>query len=184
MAKHPAEQRLTVEQLIYPRGPVIAAMLEPLDRVAVMMERKWGVNRLPRLVSPELAGKFVSAQEKLNEAIERADAEEVKKRAEIMLRGWQALDKAAIEAGHAEIPDCIWNVTREGRGYTVVLDRGDVEKVAADAVNPERVVTVGELLVAWEALRARAVIERAKTVFPGAEVKRAGRDELNDEIPF
>lgn len=47
-----------------------------LDEVAHAMERKWGIDRLPKLVDPALAARFEAQREKLNEALrsERPDA--------------------------------------------------------------------------------------------------------------
>jgi hypothetical protein len=71
----------------------VAKALAPLDKVAVQMERKWGsAERLASLVSPEMAAKFGSAQDKLNLAIRMNDSEAVPAKVAVMIRGWQALD--------------------------------------------------------------------------------------------
>ena len=73
-----------IDVLIHPRGVSIDAALATVDEVAHAMERKWGIGRLERLVEPDLAAKFVSAQEKLNKAIETNDVAQVVKRAETL----------------------------------------------------------------------------------------------------
>ena len=50
-----------------------AAANAALNRVAVDLERTWGVNRLPELVAPDLAAKFATAQEQCDEAIRSGD---------------------------------------------------------------------------------------------------------------
>jgi hypothetical protein len=58
----------------------------------------------------------------------------------------------------------------------------DARKAAAD--NPDAVVlAVSEIAALWPHWEGRGVIERAKSAFPGAEVKRVGKVP-NDSIPF
>ena len=165
------------------RGPIQEA-LEPLDRVAVEMEGKWGVGRLPRLVTPEMAAKFSSAREKLDEAIRANDLDAVVAKASVMIRGWKALDQAATEAGHKTHPEAVWSKLHRGTKYTIVLDRADVSKVAKDSKHPATVVTLDELLVVWDDFQGRRVIEETKTLFPGATVEKAGITEMDDDIPW
>jgi hypothetical protein len=153
-----------------------------LDRIAVEMEGKWGVGRLQRLVSPEIAARFGSAKDKLNEAIRSNDGEEVAKRAAVMIRGWQALDRAATEAGCEALPLRTVAVQHEGRAYVVAWDRADVHKAAKLSRAPENVLTVHELLIAYEALRAK--VDGVKEAFPGAEVVRATLSPGGDALPF
>lgn len=166
------------------RGPVQDA-LEPVDKVAIDMERKWGVGRLQRLVTPELSAKFSSARAKLDDAIRDNDLEQVVHRASVVVRGWHALDKAADEAGHKTYPEAVWQKRYKGRTYTIVLDRADVNKVAVDNETPEHVVTVDELLTVWDDFQGRRVVEETKGLFPGATVERVGGiREMDDDIPF
>lgn len=165
------------------RKPIQDA-LEPLDRVAVEMEGKWGVGRLPRLVTPEMAAKFSSAREKLDEAIRANDLSAVVAKASVLIRGWQALDQAATDGGHKTYPEAVWSKLHRGTKYTIVLDRADVSKVAKDSKHPATVVTLDELLVVWDDFQGRRVIEETKTLFPGATVEKAGIKEMDDDIPW
>jgi hypothetical protein len=161
----------------------VTEALKPLDRLAVEMERKWGCGRLVRLVSPEMAAKFGSAQDKLNEAIRSDDGDEVARRAAVMVRGWQALDKAATEAGAEALPARVLSVRHEGRSFLIVWDRTDLDKVAREALDPSEVVTVGELLTAYDVLKDR--IAGVKRAFPGAEVTRVSPLPVGgDGLPF
>lgn len=177
-AKSPEPPRIVYED----QSQAVTDALKPLDRVARDMEARWGVGRLPRLVSPEMSARFGSARDRLNAAIRANDGEEVAKRAAVLIRGWQALDRAATDAGCEALPLRTIGVEHEGRAYVVAWDRGDVHKAATLASDPARVVTVNELLVAWEALRAQ--VEGVKQAFPGAEVVRAKLSPGGDEIPF
>lgn len=167
-------------------GKEVRTTLKPLDLVASRMEAKWGCGRLPRLVSPAMAAKFASAQAKLDDAIRSRDLDDLAHRAEVMIRGWKALDAAAEEAGHESMPKETWSVRHDGREYTIVLDRADVDKVARMSMAPERVVTVNELLLAWKDWRATHFVEKVKQTFPGSEAQAPKKEaaELNDDIPF
>ena len=160
----------------------VSDALRPLDRIAVEMESKWGVGRLTRLVAPDLAARFGSARDKLNEAIRANDAEAVAKRAAVMIRGWQALDAAATEAGCEALPLRTVGVRHEGRSYVIAWDRADVHKAAKLAPDASLVVTVQELLVAYEALRQK--IAGIKEAFPGAELTRVSIPPGGDALPF
>lgn len=176
--------QLATAKLPIDRGPVQDA-LEPLDKVAVEMEGKWGVGRLQRLVTPDMAAKFASAKEKLNDAIRDNDLDAVVSKAAVLIRGWHALDKAAIEAGHKTYPEGVWSAKHRGTTYTVCLDRADVGKVARDAVDPSHIVTLAELLLVWDEFQAKRFITQTKTLFPGATVEKIeDKKGLNDEIPF
>jgi hypothetical protein len=164
------------------QSQAVTDALKPLERVAVEFEAKWGVGRLPRLVSPDMAARFGSALDKLNEALRENDGEAVAKRAAVLIRGWQALDKAASDAGCEALPLRTIGVRHEGRSYVVAWDRADVHRAASLSDAPENVVTVHELLIAYEALRAR--IDGVKTAFPGAEVIRAALPPGGDSVPF
>ena len=164
------------------QSEAVSDALRPLDRIAVEMEAKWGVGRLPRLVTPELAAKFGSARDKLNEAIRANDGEAVAKRAAVMMRGWQALDVAATEAGCEALPLRTIGVKHEGRSYVIAWDRADVHKAAKLAPDASLVVTINELLVAYEALRQK--IAGVKEAFPGAELTRVSIPPGGDALPF
>ena len=177
-AKHAEPARIVYEE----QAQAVTDALKPLDRVAVEMEARWGVGRLPRLVPPEMAARFGSAKHKLDEAIRANDGEAVAKRAAVMIRGWHVLDHAATEAGCEALPLRTVGVRHDGRAYVVAWDRADVHRAAMLSDEPGRVVTVHELLVAWEAMRAK--IAGVKAAFPGAEVVRAKLSPGGDDLPF
>jgi hypothetical protein len=164
------------------QAEAVTEALRPLDRVAVEMEGKWGVGRLTRLVTPDMAARFGSAKDKLNEAIRSNDGEEVAKRAAVMIRGWQALDRAATESGCEPLPLRTVAVQHNGRAYVIAWDRADVHKAAKLSRAPENVVSVQELLVAYEALRAK--IDGVKQAFPGAELTKISIPPGGDALPF
>ena len=164
------------------QSEAVSEALRPLDRIAVDMEGKWGVGRLVRLVSPEMAARFGSAKDKLNEAIRSNDGEAVANRAAVLIRGWQALDKAATDAGCEALPLRTVAVQHNGRAYVIAWDGADVHKAAKLSRTPENVVSVHELLVAYEALRNR--LDGVKQVFPGAELIKVSIPPGGDALPF
>ena len=161
----------------------VGEALKPLDRVAVEMEAKWGVGRLTRLVPPDVAALFGSAKAKLDQAIHANDPAEVAKRAAVLIRGWQKLDQVASELEADALPVRTVGVNFEGKAYVVVWDRADVSHAArVSNVPPENVVTVHELLTAYEVLKGR--IAGIKQAFPGAEVTRVAIPRGGDELGF
>lgn len=176
-----------LDALFHPNGAPIDAALGTVDEVAHAMERKWGIGRLERLVEPDLAAKFVSAREKLNKAIMTNDVAQVVKRAEIMRRGWVALDAAAEAAGAHELPEGVWVVEFKGQRYTVVFEGVDLNAVANRAPDAAKVVTITELLMAWTSFAGLDMVEQAKLIYGGAEVvgiTDKGSASLNDDVPF
>ena len=171
------------------RHKAIEEALKPLDRVAAEMEGKWGCARLPSLVSPELAAKFGAAAQKLDEAINHNDVEQVPHKAAVMIRGWGALDEAARAAGASQMPENTWSLVYENKRYTVVLNRADVDGVARneDKTKPAIIVTLNELLMCYEEFRGSKTVSVLKEMFPGAEmtkIRKVTEEELDDEIPF
>lgn len=191
MARRVADIDSPNEMLVWEmRQRQVDAALAPLDRLAREMEGAWGYRRLQSLASPDLAVKFESARQKLDEAIKAQDADAVAKRAEILMRGWQALAKSAGEQGHTPLGDGIWQAKSGGRTYTVVLVREDADAPALSAAEPDTVVSVEELLVCWQ--NRYESVGKVKVEFPGASVTderprtaSAGRlPRRGDELPF
>ncbi len=173
------------------QADAIAAALVPLDRVAADVERRWGPGRLEALVSCETAARFGSARRRLDEAVRSGVVEDVAKRAEVLARGWRALDAEALTLGAAPLPPGAIGATVDATRYVVVMH--DRDAGAPDlARDGEIVVSLPELLRVWKDRWARAAVsaDAAKAVFPGATVSRVTRDAseagqgLDDEIPF
>jgi hypothetical protein len=150
--------------------------IECLDEIAMAMERKWGIGRLPRLVDPALAAKFDAQREKLNDALasERHDA--IAAQAAAMERAWKALDAAAIAAGAKPLSPTVWETALPSTGEIVAIVRTAEE---ASAVAHERngaVYTLAEVAVAIDAIHDD--IRAVKQTFPGAAVKAVRHREL------
>ena len=161
--------------------------LAALDQVVIRCEQKWGVDRLPKLVPPETASRFGSAKAKLDAAIEVDDADEVARRASVLARGWEALDKEATAAGHepSEVDAWIWRDEND-QPHAFVRDTADALKYMQNHKNvvvwsmPEIVRTAAAFLE-----EAGKLGEKVKTTFPGAAVVDIRNKKVpSDDIPF
>ena len=127
MTKHNARQfARRRDPLVHP-GATSAEMaignaIAPFDRAVRETEIKWGIDRLPELVSPESAAKWGSAVGKLNAAIDSGDVQEVTARVGVCLRGLTALDTEARAAGHQPIAPDAWEVEVDGVTCAILRD--------------------------------------------------------------
>ena len=93
----------------------IKLALERLDEVATGYEKKWGVDRLQKLVDQGLAERFQEQLELLNSALERHAVLDVISHADALARGWAALDAAAESQGSPQIDAAAWEVIHHTR---------------------------------------------------------------------
>lgn len=156
--------------------------LAPLDRLAIEMDHKWGIDVLVELVSPETAAKYGSAMAKLNEAINSNVPEDVAARSEICQRGLVAMDKEAEALGRQRASEDVWEIDgygimKDGRSWQAIQDQ-----------RPElKLVTLREVAVALQFYAKHGVgvmTEEAKKHFPGAEVIGMSGGSMEDDIPF
>ncbi len=158
----------------------------PFDRAARAMEEKWGVDRLPGLVSPSMADRWGAAMANLNAALDAKDAALVVKRVEACLRGFAAMDAEAVAAGHKPLPPDAWEIEVDGVTCAVLRDGNQWPAYAAlrPGVRAYSLREVGLALAAYG-----QTVAAVKDAFPGAEVKAVKpktplERELNDCIPF
>ena len=151
------------------------------------MEDKWGVDRLETLVSVDTAARFGSAKVKLDESIFQNDATEVAKRAGIMQRGWEALDREATERGHTSLSITAWTWRDDGgRAHAFVRDVAEAHQYGKE--NPGVAVwTMAEIIRIVDNFDhfSKNLPSEAKVAFPGAEVSAIkNKGKLDDDIPF
>ena len=161
--------------------------IAPFHRLAETMDRKWGIDRLPELVSVETAAKYGSAVAKLNDALDRDDPEGCKLRAQVCMRGLVAMDREAIEAGMPEASEEYWEYEVDGFRFGVMRDSRNWQ--VHHAARPDlQFFTLREIGVALKALRIDSpIFAEVKKNFPTAEITRIaerGEKTLEDEIPF
>lgn len=151
-----------------PAADLAKASLDRLDAIASAMERKWGIDRLPKLVDAALAVRFRSQAERLDEAIRSNVSAAVSAQAEAMLRAWQALDAAALDGGWKPLSPTIWETVLPETGEVIAIVR-DADEAFALAKERKGVVwTLAEVAFAIEAFGD--TVRATKEAFPGAEV--------------
>lgn len=168
--------------------------IERLDEVASRMERKWGVGRLPRLVSVDLAERFYRQADKLNSAITDeatgGSVANVEFEAGRMVNAWMALDAAAEAAGGVPASGRYMGSRMSDGRLLVVCE--DLEAVGVwkqqNAEQGAAVWTIDEVVAVLEGFD---LVNRTKHLFEGAIVEdvRASRrvnwsrgDELPDDM--
>lgn len=159
--------------------------VRPLDRVALEMEEKWGADRLPDLVSPATAVRFASAQKKLNDAIDDNDVELVIRKAEVLIRGWKALDAEATAAGRKPMEPVGW-LWRDDEGRSHAFLRENADALAYAKKNPNTATwTMEEIIRVAKAFdeKTKNIGTEVKTTFAGAEIIKFNKS-LNDDLPF
>jgi hypothetical protein len=161
--------------------------LTEYDRVVSDYERRWGVERLPNLVLPELRDRFWQQMDKLNDAIHRDAAVDVEHHVAVTLRAYAALEKEAIALGGKEIGMDVWTAHADGKVIAIARDEQAVTHIKKDM--PDALVycvqEVAVILAKWS--EQAPVVAEVKDMFPGAvvsDVKPTLKDKLDDEIPF
>lgn len=159
--------------------------LAPFDAAALDSERRWGIDRLPELVAPELAAKYGAAVAYLNDRINAADAAGTAAAATNCIRGLAAMDAAARAAGHQPLPAEVWIGEVDGHRFGVTRDLRDWPALAA-AYPGLRVYSLRE--VGNALAHYGQMVAAVKDQFPGAEAKPRPptqlETELEDEIPW
>lgn len=159
----------------------------PFERAADEYNRKWGIDRLPGLVSPAMAEKFGRAVAHLNECMNRHAPEETAAAAENCIKGLHAMDREACFAGHQPASPEIWQIEFGGKDL-VFIRQADMWQAAQDAVPGCTVYTLAEAAHALAQCNLPLVSD-IKAAFPGAQisaVRKATELEvcLDDEIPW
>ena len=146
------------------------ASLTQLDDLANAMERKWGIDRLTRLVPPEAQARWVATLEACkDEWTLQADKDQM------MMRAWRGMDAAATAAGAEPLPPGLWE--QKADDGTIVIICRDNEHAQVEILRAKhdgRVVATWTLEEVVRVVMAQnsAVINQIKTAFPGATVER------------
>lgn len=143
--------------------------LGPVEEAAQAANRKWGVSRLPRLVSVETAAKFGAVYDQLYRAYDECDCAAVEKWAASATRAWAALDREATEASAQPMHLEAWGVLLEGDASAYIV-RSDAAAQAVAEMHPGAPVytldEIGRLLSAVSA----GLLGGAKSIWPDAEI--------------
>lgn len=160
--------------------------LAPVDRLAIQMDEKWGIDVLPELVSVSMSQKYGSAVAKMNAAVEAGDVEECKKRCEVVMRGLQAMDAEAERTGAQRASTDVWEVEIGGKLFGVMKDGRSWRTIKKQRPELE-LLTLREVGLAYSWFRdnwAGELEKAAKQSFPGAEIVDIKGKLFDDPIPF
>jgi hypothetical protein len=108
---------------ITPDQYYINQCLDKLDTKACEVESRWGVARLDRLVSFDMAQKWQRQMDRLNEAIENSDVATLPEIVNGTIRGYEVMEADAMAQGHKphDAP-LAWTVAMPG-GKTLAIVR-------------------------------------------------------------
>jgi len=160
--------------------------LAPVDRMAIEMDKKWGTDVLPELVSVSMSQKYGSAVAKMNAAVEAGDPEECKKRAEVVVRGMKAMDAEAERVGAQRASTDVWEIEVNGKVYGIMRDGRSWRTIKEQRPELE-LLTMREVALAyqfWQESKIEEFEQAAKKSFPGAEVVNITGKTFDDPIPF
>lgn len=148
----------------------------PLDKIATDLDMKWGVDRLPSLVSSQTAALFGSAKAKLDAAIQSNIPADVVARVEIMIRGWEKLDAEATERGHQPLSLDIWTYSTPD-GFKIAVARSDADAIKGiredDRLAGCAVYSLSEIALIMSS-HSKSLVNSAKKMFPESRVESAG----------
>ena len=164
----------------------IQAAITELDACVVGYEKRFGIDRLPELVSTETQVKYWRQVDKLDAAIDSDDADMVIKYASGMQRAFKAMESEARDRGHDELKgewfEC---ATKDGRIVIVASSFAESHKAARE--RPDALVyAIDEVATIICKDEASRFVNAVKDVFPVATVEsvRQVKDKCDDEIPF
>lgn len=157
----------------------------PFDEATRRMDRKWGIDRLPDLVSVATAEKWGGALAKLNAAIQSGDVAETRSRVEVCLRGLTTMDAEATAAGQPTADPTVWECEHDGHRFGIIADI-TMWQSASDKRPDLQIVGIKEVAVAIHALRnSLPAIDEMRKAFPGATITAIRpKQDMEDEIPY
>lgn len=161
----------------------IDMMMAPLTKAIADMDRKWGIDCLPELVSVDTAAKWGLCLSKLNAAIDAEDMEKAKQWTGAALRGLALMDAEAEASGALRASLDVWEIELNGTTYGVLRDGRSWETVR-ERLPHLKLVTMREVAVAlewWHKHGLGAMMRAVDDAFPKAEIIRSNPDRSIDE---
>lgn len=164
----------------------------PFDRMANEMDAKWGIDRLPSLVTPELAARYGAAVGYLNECIAANKPADTVAAVNNCLRGMEAMNAEAERLGAKPASGKYLEYELESENgeppFRFGILKDGCEWQTAKAERPDlEFYSLREVAVALRASIKTPPIEAIKKAFPGSQVVEHRHTPmevlLNDEIP-
>lgn len=166
--------------------------LAPLDGMLRHYDRKYGIDCLPELCrDADICGRYGSALGKLNAAVDANDYETVVKYVGVCMRGLEAMEAKAIEAGAQPAEGRYWTAELDGKVYAVLFD--DREWPILKERYPDiEILSQREVAMAIRQFNDTHVgnmMAEIRRCFPEAEVVKTKivpkpESEMSDDIPF
>lgn len=149
----------------------IQRWIQKLDVVCSEYESRWGVSRLQTLVPYDLAQKWKSQTDKLNAAIQSGNLYDMPELVEGCIRGYGAMERAAIESGNKphDAP-LAWSVAMPS-GRTLCIVRHDKD---ASLVNDLKRMH-GEGVIVWTTDEIANIIEKEYTLVNLIDKREPGK---------
>ena len=165
-------------------------ILAQVDQVVDDIETKWGYGRLKTLTDFDLLEKWQAQREKMNKAFEVGKITDIRVHGPAMIKAWQALDRAATEAGHKPL-DPFWLETKLPDGKVVAVAKCDAGAKEAKKNADGRDVIVynikdaAVMIASYWDRKTDETIKAVQQHFPGARITAVRqKDPLDDELPF
>jgi len=133
------------------------------------------VDRLPRLVSPELLARFRQAEALREQEAHYATPERLLELDGMMARAWAALDAEATQRGAQALPGACYEVDTgdADRGVMcIALDNTHAQVLALRAKAEGRRVETWTLDEVAAVMRGHSIVAAVKAAFPGAGVRQ------------
>jgi hypothetical protein len=164
--------------------------LDQLDDLAASIERRWGIDRLPRLMPEAWHAKFAALKAQLDDAI--SNGADTTGPAAALATAWRKMDEKATAQGSFPLdPRCV-EVREDGQIFAVAPDAETARACSLLAQWEQREVTVYLAAPLIKAARANPTLQAIHAAWPGALVTalpapmREGKRRMDvaDEIPF
>ncbi len=158
-------------------------ILAPLQRELERLDGKYGYDRLPQLISVEMAARWAKACAGLHDAVGEQDAERVKAWVIVCLRGLAAMDAEAAADPANILPPEIWDCVDDEGSFCIIRHAALHEK--ASRLRPgRRIYTTREVAVALRQMQ-NTVVDAVKDLWAGAEivgVTKTASEQIDDDL--
>lgn len=154
--------------------------LAPFDRASRDMGAKWGIDRLPELVSPQTAARWGQALAGLNQAIDAADPAQVQAWAEVCQRGLAAMDAEAAQHHQPANPQ-IWEYEYAGFRFGIFHDGAEWQ--AAKRKRPDLLLYSMQEVAAALQVRQRELPEMAERLLGPKSAPAKNDAPIQDDEP-
>ena len=161
----------------------INKMVHQLDDVAAGYEAVWGVGKLESLVPLPLAQKWDAQKQKLDDAIQEGNQTKVQLLVEGCIRGYAALNDAAIASGHKPHTTDFWEIKHaSGQIYRVCKNMADTQSLHKTTPKDVIIMSLSEMVNFYHAEHDKVYTSMATKTLPESK-KEAFDFKVGDQIP-